>query len=127
MHDRQTHLGKSKDDNLTSTTLMLASVGVVFLFCMLPRLVDEVGFPLNMYGDSDWGKAVNWLMVNVSYVMARMNNALNFFVYCLTGSKFRKALTIWLCPCRKGAVKGGSQETSHATVTAAASVTAPFH
>ena len=104
-HARQAQLGQNEDDNLTSTTLMLASVGVVFLICMLPRLVDEIGFPLNMYGDTDWGIAVNWLMVYTSFSLARLNNALNFFVYCLTGKRFRSAFITVMCPCRKGKVK----------------------
>ena len=95
----------SDDDKIKSITKMLLSVGIAFLLLMSLTIIDEIGFPLGLYDVMRIpdGTIFNEILMQLSFVLARVNNGINFMLYCATGSKFRKAFVEILCNrCRKG-------------------------
>ncbi|XP_060576924.1 FMRFamide receptor-like [Ruditapes philippinarum] len=86
----------------SSMTAMLFTLNVVFLLSTSPVSIYNIGYPywsenasLHKHAQLDfWWAIVNMLM----YV----NNSLNFFLYCLSGTKFRQEVIVIFCSWRKG-------------------------
>ncbi|ELU08577.1 hypothetical protein CAPTEDRAFT_64368, partial [Capitella teleta] len=89
---RNTMATKSKKDR-QSLTPMLMTVSWCFLLLNLPSCIYFIGeseelWPLETYLDG-LNDDIAYDIVNLLYYT---NNAINFFLYCLTGTKFRSAL-----------------------------------
>ncbi len=100
---------KGGDDTTQSLTAMLISISIVFLVTTIPATIYIAGLPLWPYTTrrEKYRRNVAYTAVILTYYF---NNCLNFFLYCLTGSEFRRALVAVLC-CREKKPKGGSQYT----------------
>lgn len=77
-----------KAKTFKQTTMMCLSVSFVFLLCVIPSIVVLIGKP-------HWTKYPNYayeVAKAVSNQLAYFNHSINFFLYCLTGQKFRSEL-----------------------------------
>ena len=83
-----------RENNLTK---MLIVVVMVFLICMAPSIVD------NYYAITltkrDLSRAYFMRYNYASTLLVITNSALNFYVYCLFGNKFRRAFTAVIVDC----------------------------
>ena len=84
-------------DNTRSITMMLITISIVFLITTSPlTLCYQFYDPLILHFENDpvgmafwWDLVINTVLVLICY----SNNALNFLLYCISGSKFREALS----------------------------------
>ena len=106
---------------------MLTTVGIVFLITTTPKAIYYFG-----YGYRVWPMETNqeWARIYLAYIITTLlvfvNSAVNFILYCLTGSRFREAFFDTFAFIKKlKKVKSGIEESemsSRATaVTKAAS------
>lgn len=98
------------EDTTQSLTAMLIAISIVFLVTTTPATIYIAGLPLWPYTTrrEQYRRNVAYTAVILIFYF---NNCLNFFLYCLSGSEFRRALVAVLC-CRKKQAKGGSQTTT---------------
>ena len=94
---RDNRHGHNHNRHQSSMTAMLCTLNTVFFFTTLPISVYNIGYTY-WYSTTDphviaklelWWSVVNMLMYT--------NNALNFLLYSLSGSRFRKELKRVLC------------------------------
>ena len=90
--NRKKNLNK-EDKKTSSTTVMLVVVGVVYLLTVTPGSIHLLGesygaFPSETIHD----KAKYELTYAITQQLKYVNSAINFLLYCCTGTKFRKAL-----------------------------------
>jgi len=83
---------------MSSSTAMLLGISVFFLCTTAPMaiyfLLDQKWIKLARTDNHTNAKVrLGYAITNILYYT---NNVVNFFLYCLTGSKFRKALADWL-------------------------------
>lgn len=91
--NRESSAATDRNDNDSRLTIMLFTVTVVFLLTTAPVRVliilsewlYEQNFTRKQY-------ALIHLVFRVSNILMYFNNSVNFFLYCVTGSKFRKEL-----------------------------------
>lgn len=95
------------------TTMMCLSASFVFLVCVIPSIVMLIGKPYWSDTDSyEVAKAVN-------NQLAYLNHSINFFLYCLTGQKFRYELVSLMVQVRRSIRHSDADglSTSRNTVT----------
>ena len=95
--DRQRHLSTSQgDDKSHSLTIILLTISISFFILSLPQaLYAAIEVPIiTKNGDRFFPGsklfAQLWLTFNVCRYLLNINYAINFFLYCLSGSRFRK-------------------------------------
>ena len=97
---------RSSAEQVFFLTTMLVTLNVVFMICVSPIVIYIIGqytwwpYP-NFANISEMELAVNnllWVIVNL---LNYLNYAINFLLYILCGSKFRRELLELLCYCRK--------------------------
>lgn len=89
--------GGKSNRNFNQTTMMCLSASFAFLVCVTPSMITLIGRPYWTVKPNfayDVAKAVN-------NQLAYLNHAINFFLYCLTGQKFRNELVFLLCRKRR--------------------------
>ena len=80
------------EKNSRSTTIMLTTVGVVFLLTTSPKAIYYFGIT---YGA--WPVTTNqefarlYLAYIITTLLVFVNSAINFVLYCMTGARFREA------------------------------------
>ncbi len=83
------------DKTLVQMTTMCLSASFCFLICVAPSIIILIGKPY--WKDKYWydiAKAINNQLVYV-------NHSINFFLYCMTGRRFRHQLVrVCRCCCR---------------------------
>lgn len=91
--NRESSAATNRNDNDSRLTIMLFTVTVVFLLTTAPMRVLIILFEL-LYQQNLTSKqyALIYLLFRVSEILMYVNNSVNFFLYCVTGSKFRKEL-----------------------------------
>ena len=92
--------GKNQDRQLTT---MLLSVSFALLGLTLPQCINHVynsSFKLKVTPDPLKYYGTYALIDVIANRVFSANNAINFFLYCITGSKFRQDL-MKLMPCSK--------------------------
>ncbi|XP_052105746.1 probable G-protein coupled receptor 139 [Mytilus californianus] len=72
----------------SNMTAMLLSVNISFLVCTLPVSVYYICETFYMEADP----SLMYLLEAISSLLMYLNNAISFFLYCLSGTKFRKEL-----------------------------------
>lgn len=85
---RQMEATTDRSQTFKQTTMMCLSVSFVFLICVIPSIVVLIGKP-------HWTKTPNYayeVAKAVSNQLAYFNHSVNFFLYCMTGQKFRSEL-----------------------------------
>ena len=103
----------SKDAQLTA---MLLLVTFVLLGLTLPQYVRYMLAVFIDYHISPWSYSNFILLVQISNKLYFTNNGINFFLYCIGGSKFRHDLKMLCCRRRKGPNGKMSSSISDSTV-----------
>ena len=99
-------------------TIMLVSVSFAFLVLTLPQFVRYVIYSIVDHNTSNKREAVYYLMYHLSNKLYITNSSVNFYVYCISGSKFRKDLTDMLvCMDKKASESSGSTASMDSTTT----------
>ena len=105
---------KAKDDTAKTNrqlTITLLSVTFAFIILCAPQYMRYVTYNLKSYTTSPEDYAMYILAAHGSNKFFFTNNAVNFFLYCIGGSKFRQDL--WNIFCKKS--KTNRRMTSSAT------------
>ena len=71
---------------------MLVTTSVVFLILALPLQIITILIPDNPNDAKTDAEAMDNLLWSIGLVTSYANNAMNFYVYCLSGSLFREEL-----------------------------------
>ena len=92
--------------SFTQTSLMCISVSLTFLICVTPSIFLTVG-------RAYWARGTHRTAYHVARIvnnqLACLNHAINFFLYCLTGQRFRQELRALLCLRRASASPSASE------------------
>lgn len=83
---------KKRTKRISNVTIMLLTVNVVYFVCTLPIAVYLIGYRYWVPGASVKNEAGLELFWAISNVLQYTNNAIHFFMYCLTSPKIRKEL-----------------------------------
>lgn len=97
----------SSNRNFNQTTMMCLSASFAFLVCVTPSMITLIGRPY-------WSDRPNYaydVAKAVSNQLAYLNHAINFFLYCLTGQKFRSELLFLVCRRRGRTAAQEEQQT----------------
>lgn len=82
------------DDKVKSATVMLVVVSICFLLLTLPFCIFHISYRGRAFPVSTNNERARMELANVSNIMLfYLNSTINFYLYCLSGSKFRNALT----------------------------------
>ncbi|KAK2148109.1 hypothetical protein LSH36_515g01063 [Paralvinella palmiformis] len=91
LHHEQA-IASQSDRTLIQMTIMCLSASFAFLVCVAPSIVLLIGRPY--WQDTSWYSIVKDINNQLVYV----NHSINFFLYCLTGKRFRHEL-MRMCRC----------------------------
>ena len=92
MEERQRKM-KSAENQLTT---MLLLVTTLFLILQIPTYIRYMYIEL-VRQDTPSKQASSTLFLIITYALLISNNGINFFLYCISGQKFRNDLTEVLC------------------------------
>lgn len=98
MREKQPLAGRGKDKALVQMTAMCLSASFCFLLCITPSIVLLIGRPY--WTSSEHPNSVYFICKSVSNQLVYVNHSANFFLYCLTGRRFRQELVL-LCACKR--------------------------
>ena len=92
-------LGKADDKSAQNRqlTAMLLGVTVTFLIVSLPIYVRYIYYDFNTFTDTPTSYATYIFVAHATHKLFTTNNAVNFYLYCITGSKFRQDLITLFC------------------------------
>ena len=101
-----------------SVTLTIIVVSLTFLILTLPVSVFFVlSYVAKEYSEvkgEEYAKL--YFFYTISYLLANCNSAVNFYLYCLTGRRFRQEfLSIMFCCKRKKEKIGGKEHSTGLT------------
>ncbi|XP_064624221.1 FMRFamide receptor-like [Lineus longissimus] len=102
--------GQSEPDRGSFATMMLVTIAIVFVVCELPKVVESCFVIWRK-----WERTVSvtqssskandhWFIIFIISTLSQaFNSFINFFVYCLTGRRFRRVLrtTLSLSDCKR--------------------------
>lgn len=117
-------VGGTRSGKFTQTTLMCLSASLAFLVCVTPSIVLTVG--RFRWSEPPHRKAY-YMSRAVTHQLACLNHAVNFFLYCLSGQRFRSEL-IAMLQCKESDAKfarEGSRYTLTSTSTSIRQPTSP--
>jgi hypothetical protein len=79
--------------NVSRVTAMLVTVYMVYILCVLPYAIFLLYFDtiMTMYGCC-YATYVTYVITPALLLVLFTNNAVNFLLYCISGSKFRAEL-----------------------------------
>ena len=95
-------------------TVMLLTVSIAFFLLVTPNITILCMRP--WLSGSVTGHAVFVLAITIGGCFANLNHAINFYLYCVTGAKFRTELRRMFCGRGKGQ-EGSKANTSVSTVS----------
>ncbi|XP_061165721.1 nociceptin receptor-like [Saccostrea echinata] len=82
----------SKHRKVTSVTTMLLTTNCMFLALTLPIAIYLIVYPNKIQDATDHGTAVLELIWAIANMLQYTNNTIHFFLYCLTGPRFRQEI-----------------------------------
>ena len=91
-------------------TIMLLLVTTLFLVLMIPTYIRFV-YPTFVKSDTPEKYARLILFFHITHKLYNTNNAINFFLYCISGQKFRNDLKEIFCSSRRSSSKSTSCST----------------
>ena len=97
-NSRQAHgkvCAKTRKEN--NLTVMLISVVVVFLLCQVPSIPDNIFMAILPQEQQNTLPYIT--LTSISQVLSILNSAVNFYLYCVFGNKFRRVFLQIYCPC----------------------------
>ena len=99
-----TNRSKAMKNAENQLTIMLLLVTSLFLVLLIPTYIR---FMYSTFVNPDTPKkyATFMLFYHISHKLYNTNNAINFFLYCISGRKFRTELKEILCSSRKSSSK----------------------
>lgn len=100
---------KQRDAQLTA---MLISVSIMFVVLTAPLFMFRTYFNFVPHDGDIWSEAIYYLGHHICHKLWYCNNAVNFYLYCITGKKFRDDL---LSLCRRPTDRGGTSSTTSVT------------
>ncbi|XP_076472300.1 putative G-protein coupled receptor 139 [Babylonia areolata] len=109
-NENTTHAENSRRKAASRTTATILAVSFTFVFLTLPVCVYYLA-----YGDgSDITNVALWgLLETVAMMMWYFNSAVNFLLYCLTGTKFRtEFVRLFRCKATAHVAASGSKENT---------------
>ena len=102
---------KSAENQLT---IMLLSVTILFLILLCPTYIRFIYLAF-AERDTPSQYANSMLIYQISFKLYATNSGINFFLYCISGRKFRKDLKEILFCCgvsKQGITRGGAQSNA---------------
>ena len=99
---KNTELGHSSIAHKVESqlTIMLVLICTTYLVLTFPFEFIELYMYYVGHGNTLNEIAITWLVVNVSLQLMTMNSGINFFLYLISGQKFRADLKILFLTCR---------------------------
>ena len=106
---------KRREKEQRNTTITLISVCVAFLLLHMPLAVYNL--TNNTFFDTnDQERIANWAFVNMfGMSLMEVQNSVNFYLYFLTGRRYRQFTFSILFPCRKGSIEQNKIATKTAS------------
>jgi hypothetical protein len=90
----------ASDLHLVQMSLMCLSASFSFLICITPSIILLIGRPHWQHSDA------YYIAKSISNQIAYVNHSINFFLYCVSGKRFRSVLVSTLC-CKSESVDSG--------------------
>ena len=113
---------RSSSESSARVTIMLLTISFTFLICTLPMNVTMIHRAYLGFDASTLEEVARYRLARtVSELLMYTNHSINFYLYLLTGNKFRQQLFSMICPCRSFR----SQNTNYSVVTQDARITKP--
>lgn len=81
------------------TTMMCLSASITFLVCVFPSIVMLIGKPYWSHNSDGSNNHVYDVCKAINNQLAYLNHSINFFLYCITGRKFRHELVLLFKKC----------------------------
>ena len=102
----------SRERKANSVTLTAIVVSVVFVVLTAPLAFYNLLSFTNANTETEDANelAVRFFIQNLFYMIAYFNYSVNFYLYCLTGERFRKELRKIVCGWRQRASTGPRRE-----------------
>ncbi|KAL8574780.1 hypothetical protein ACOMHN_035323 [Nucella lapillus] len=106
------HNTDSRRKTASSATVMVLALSCAFVLLTLPMRVSQVWYHYRYSHGNEKPKYVPLsvdVLLDVSFMLLYTNSAVNFILYCLTGTRFRREFCSLMC-CRAssgGAVSSG--------------------
>lgn len=83
----------STDRSMVQMTAMCLSASFCFLICITPSIILVIGKPYwETAATNEYETAKGF-----SNILTYVNHSVNFFLYCVTGRRFRRLLAWWAC------------------------------
>ncbi|XP_052804579.1 probable G-protein coupled receptor B0563.6 [Mya arenaria] len=92
-------------------TAMLLVASVVFVILILPNCVFFIVKDHVAWRATPKGTAQYHLVQQIVFVLSDLSHAVNFYLYCVSGRKFRQKFLYLICSCRHGKLTRGRQRT----------------
>ena len=85
-------------------TTMLLTSSIIFVILVLPNSIFFIVKNYWTWRETSLGISQYYLLLQIIFLLSDLSHALNFYLYCLSGRKFRQHFLKLICPCRNGAV-----------------------
>ena len=112
MRKSSMNVGRNVSNKMGTLTAMLLTLNLIFLLTTSPIAIF-LAFQEHFEVDTPISKARFELAWYVVLILQHSNSALNFFLYCLSGARFRKEFVALLC--RRRVLFRASRITSYVT------------
>ncbi|XP_060576933.1 C-C chemokine receptor type 1-like [Ruditapes philippinarum] len=99
--DGRDHLAGRKTKQ-ASMPVLLFTLNIVYLLSTSPVSIYNIGYTFWIKNANQQETAVLDLWLAVVNIFMYVNNSLNFFLYCLSGTKFRREVRRIICVWRQG-------------------------
>ena len=99
---------------------MLLLVTILYLVLQIPTYIRNI-YVQFVTPDTPSKYVSSILSLMITYALFITSNGINFFLYCISGQKFRQDLREMLCRSSTNAMKGQNESQSHQVFTLSAS------
>ena len=113
MTGKNTKESKSQSDQITKTLLIVSFAFLILTSPIGIMLLVEKSW---QFQDDPYQYAVWRVLRSIAGLMECMNHSINFFLYCLGGERFRRAVARLFCSCR-ASPETSSQQTGLSTIS----------
>jgi len=96
MARRQLNVDSSNSSQVSQITVMLLGLSLTFLVLNLPISIMIILLHED-FEYSDYQLAWIWFAWSIGQLLMYTNNAVNFYIYCLSGSRYRNEVRALLC------------------------------
>lgn len=81
-------------------TMMLLTTSIMFLLLVMPNCIFFIAREYWTWKETPLGISQYYLVYQIVFLLSDLNHAVNFYLYCLSGRKFRQKFVELLC-CRR--------------------------